>query len=289
MSKTIHQRAMLVNLKLSKWTATKYDKKISQEVAQNHNATADAGRYNKRLIEKGKHSYAALMSAFSELYSNHVQQTLPWSDEGWRLIPNTNYDKYTAMVRAGRMKIEQLLEDFLADYPAIQADAQRHQNGLYNPSDWPSVVDLRKRFSIKANFNPVPHTSDFRVDLDSETLAQITRETEERVNAAVQEAQKESFNRLHEVVRKISERLNDPEATFRDSLIENARELTDVLTRLNVADDPRLEEMRKRVEDLAQVSPEALRSLPFQRATTASEADRILADMQAVFEVQHGN
>jgi ABC-type transporter Mla subunit MlaD len=114
-------------------------------------------------------------------------------------------------------------------------------------------------------------------------MAQIARDTEERVNAAVLEAQKDSFNRLHECVTRISERLNDPKAIFRDSLIENARELTDVLTRLNVADDPRLEELRKRVEELAQVSPEALRTLPFQRATTAKTADQILADMQAVF------
>jgi len=50
----------------------------------------------------------------------------------------------------------------------------------------------------------------------------------------------------------------------------------------------RLEELRQRVEQLAQVSPEALRTLPFQRATTAKEADAILADMMAVFgEVQH--
>lgn len=288
MSKTIHQRAMLVNLKLSKWTATKYDRKVSMEVAQQHNAAVDSGRYNKRLIPKAKNTYAALMSGFSELYNNHIQQTLPWSDEGWRLIPNKNYQQYVAMVRDGRAKIDQLLEDFLDDYPAIQADVRQKANGLFNPADWPSVVDLRKRFSIKAQFNPVPAASDFRVELDSETLAQIARETEERVTAAVMEAQKDGFNRLHECVSRIAERLSDPKNVFRDSLIENARELTDVLTRLNVDDDPRLEELRQRVEQLAQVSPEALRTLPFQRASTAKEADAILADMMAAFgEVQH--
>jgi hypothetical protein len=283
MSKTIHQRAMLVSLKMSKWSAAKYDKKISLEVAEKHHADADAGRYTKRLIPKGKNSYAELMAAYSELQNKHYEQTLPWSDEGWRLLPNANYNQYVAMVRESRSKIESLLEVFIADYPAIQADVRQRVNGLFNPSDWPEPVDLRKRFSVKVDFNPVPAGQDFRVELDSAALAEIARETEERVNNAVIQAQQNAVDRLHECVTRISERLNDPEAIFRDSLIENARDLTDVLTRLNVADDPRIEALRQRVEQLAQVSPEALRTLPFQRASTAKEADAILADMMAAF------
>lgn len=288
MAKTIHQRAMLVSLKLSKWSATKYDKAISAEVAAKHNADADAGRYNKRLIPKGKNSYADVMTAFSALYADHCQQTLPWSDEGWRLLPMANHTKYVAMVRSHRSKIETLVEVFISDYPAIKDDVQRRVNGLFNPADWPSPMDLRKRFSVKVDYNPVPAGEDFRVEMDTATLEEIARDTEARVTQAVQGAQQDAVERLHECVTRISERLNDPKAVFRDSLIENARELTDVLTRLNVTDDPRIEELRARVEQLAQVSPEALRTLPFQRATTAHEADSILADMSAVFgEVTH--
>lgn len=283
MSKTIHQRAMLVTLKLSKWSATKYDKKISLEVAEKHNADSDAGRYNKRLIPKGKNSYAELMAGYSDLYASHIAQTLPWSDEGWRLLPNANYTNYVAMVREKRNTINNLLDAFIAEYPAIQADVKQRVNGLFNEADWPEPIDLRKRFGVKVDFNPVPAGEDFRVELDSATLAEIARDTEERVNNAVMQAQQSTVERLHECVSRISERLNDDKAIFRDSLIENARELTDVLTRLNVADDPRIEALRQRVEDLARVSPEALRTLPFQRKSTAHEADAILADMKAAF------
>jgi hypothetical protein len=285
---SIHSRAMLVSLKLSKWSAVKYDKKISAEVAAQHNADQDAGRYNKRLIPKGKNSYADLITAYGALYSEHVIQTLPWSDEGWRLLPMANHGAYVAMVRKHRAVIDVHLNDFLNDYPTIQDDVRRRVNGLFNAADWPSVIDMRKRFSIKVDFNPVPAGEDFRVDLDSATLADIARDTEERVNHAVVAAQQDAVNRLHECVSRIAERLSDPQNVFRDSLIENARELTGVLTRLNVTDDPRIEELRQRVETLASVSPEALRTLPFQRATTAQEADKILADMAAAFgEVAH--
>ena len=288
MSKTIHQRAMLVSLKISAWSAKKYDKKISQEVAAKHSASVDMGRYTKRLLPQDAKTYAALNVALGELRATHYEQTLAWSDEGWRVLPTANYTTYTSMVRQKKGQIESLLSDFIADYPALRAQAEALLNGMFKPEDYPEPMDLQKRYSVKVDFNPLPAGQDFRIDLDSASLDEIARDTEERVNRAVEQAQADAVERLHTCVSRIAERLNDPDAIFRDSLIENARELTGVLTRLNVTEDPRLEELRQRVEQLAQVSPEALRTLPFQRATTAKEADAILADMMAVFgEVQH--
>lgn len=120
-------------------------------------------------------------------------------------------------------------------------------------------------------------------DVLKRMAAEITRDTEDRVNNAVIQAQADAIDRLKGCVERIASKLADPEGIFRDSLIENARDLTDALTRLNVTDDPRLEDLRHRVEQMARVSPEALRSLPFQRATTASEAQNILDRMSAVF------
>jgi hypothetical protein len=284
----IHSRAMLVSLKISAWSARKHDKKVSQEVADNHHASGDVGRYIKKLFPQDAKTYAALNTALGELRAKHYEQTLAWSDEGWRLLPIANHGTYTTMVRQERARIDGLLSDFIAEYPTLRDQARQVLNGMFKPEDYPAPLDLQKRYSIKVDFNPVPTGSDFRVELDTATLEEIARDTEDRVTQAVKQAQEDAVERLHECVTRISERLNDPKAIFRDSLIENARELTDVLTRLNVTDDPRIEELRSRVEQLAQVSPEALRTLPFQRATTASEADAILADMNAVFgEVAH--
>jgi hypothetical protein len=279
----IHNRAMLVSLKLSKWTATKYDRKISAEVAASHNAAQDLGRYNKRLIPKGNNSYANLITAFGALYAEHTQQTLPWTDEGWRLIPMKNYQKYVDMVRTRRVEIETLIDEFISDYPAIKADMKQKANGLFNEADWPEPVDLKKRFSVRAIFNPVPAGQDFRVEMDSASLETLTREADERVKQAVEEAQRNAAERLYGCVQRIAERLADPKNIIRSSLIDNARDVTDVLTRLNVTEDPRLEALRLRVEELAAVSPEALRTLPMQRESTAAEADSILDEMKAVF------
>jgi hypothetical protein len=45
-------RAMLCLLSISMWSARKYDREASEEIAQRHGAQPDAGRYNKVLLPK---------------------------------------------------------------------------------------------------------------------------------------------------------------------------------------------------------------------------------------------
>ena len=78
-------------------------------------------------------------------------------------------------------------------------------------------------------------------------------------------------------------KLSQPEAIFRDSLIENARELCDVLTRLNLTDDPKLETLRRQTELLVQSEPQLLRDNPDVRVSTANEAQAILDAMTATY------
>jgi hypothetical protein len=154
---------------------------------------------------------------------------------------------------------------------------------MFRDEEYPSVEDLLKKYTIKVDFAPIPDGNDYRVQLDAQTLAEIARDTDDRVQKAVAAAQTDAVDRLREVVGKMVERLSQPDAIFRDSLIENAREVCDVLTRINVTEDADLEAMRQRVEDLARVSPDTLRTLPHVRKNTAAEADRILAEMSAIF------
>jgi hypothetical protein len=73
--------------------------------------------------------------------------------------------------------------------------------------------------------------------------------------------------------------------TFRDTLIENARELCDILKKLNVSDDPRLEQFRRETELLAQCDAKTLRHKKNGdlRAETAARAESILNEMTSAF------
>lgn len=78
------------------------------------------------------------------------------------------------------------------------------------------------------------------------------------------------------------ERLHDPKAIFRDTLVSNIVDLVNLLPALNVAEDPDLESMRSRVESiLAGLKAEDLREDKALRQETAKDAESILRDMQA--------
>ena len=316
----MHARAMLVKLTITAWSAKKYDKKVTRETNETHGATQDAGRYNKNLMPSDAESYKALNSHISAMRMIQYGNTLPWSDDGWRLLPVKNYQTHTDLVNQGQHTFNRLLSEFLADYPNLKQTARERLNGMFREDDYPS--DLQGLYSIKVEYAPVPRTEDFRVTLPSEEIALIASRTEERVQAAFKAAQADAVNRLFDVLSKIRERLTSSDvcsncdgtgatvetrnrvnkgqnvtcwqcdgcgrtdAKFHDTLIENAREVCDALTRLNVADDPRLEEFRAQAEQLAKTSPQTLRELPHVRQATAQGAQSILDAMQATFGAQ---
>src|ERR1017187_4195336 len=83
----ITERAMLAAVHISIWTAVKHDRKISRDVASQHGAHQGAGRYNKQLL-RGADKLDELRTLAGQVRQYFYQITLPWSDEGFRLLPS---------------------------------------------------------------------------------------------------------------------------------------------------------------------------------------------------------
>lgn len=291
----IHSRAMLVRLAVTGWDARRFDRKITREVNEQHAASPEAGRYNKHLLggKKAAPSHADAVSAGGAARSSFYEQTLPWADEGWRLLPTKNYEKFTDAMRKARSEHEEAVEKFLADYPGYREQARTLLNGMYREDDYPTVEALRSKFSFSIEFSPVPSEGDFRLDLPADQLVDIERSTQSRVEQATKDAMEDAWTRLRESLEKVRERLTGVDKsgkrkgkskTFRDSLIDNVANLADVLTRLNVTNDPNLEAMRKRVEDeLSDLDPKVLREQPKARQKAAKSADDILKAMSGLY------
>jgi hypothetical protein len=129
---------------------------------------------------------------------------------------------------------------------------------------------------------PVP-TNDFRVSLANDELARLQEDLEQRMVSVQQEAMSDCWHRLHKHVQHMADKLSDPNGIFRDSMLDNAQETCDLLSRLNIADDPNLEAMRRAVEDkLINHHPDSLRNDPDLRQDTADEARKIM-DAMSVF------
>lgn len=277
---TLNDRALLVQLSISQWTARKYDKKATRQVADANGTTMDVGRYNKALLPmNGLLDYVHKKS--SHIRTKFYENTLPWGIEGTMMLPTSNYLQFMTDFRKERDEWNTLVGNFVHNYDQLVRDAQRQLGSLYDPADYPSTIDIRTKFHMDMSVYPVPST-DFRVAIGSDELSRIQQDVERRVADAQTKAMQEVWTRLHDRVKHMAEKLADPKAIFRDSLVENAREICALLPRLNFADDPNLEAMRQQVEASLLKHPEALRTDPDLRRDTAAEAKAIM-DKMSVF------
>lgn len=279
---TVSARAVLVSLQLSTWSARKFDRKATAEVNDANRATADAGRYNKHLLAGAKEHRALLLLA-GAARQLHYDETLPWSNEGWRLLPTANYFAYTDKMRKERAKFDTLLSDFLDAYPDLRRAARVTLGDMYDEKDFPDVHVIASRFDWTTEFEPVPTSGDLRVDLPGDQIEAIEARVKDRVEQAARAAMKDAWERLREAVQRI-QRASREDGIVRGNLMDHAREVTDVLARLNVADDRDLEAMRQRVQrELTGISPDDLRKDDVLRQDTERRATDIMAAMSAFY------
>ena len=277
----LSDRALLVQLSISQWTARKYDKKATQEVASAFNTAKDAGRYNKSLLPMNDY-LDRVHKKTTFIREKFYKNTLPWGIEGTQMLPTSNYLQFMTDFRKEKNEWQTLVDQFVGNYDQLREDAKRVLGGLYNDADYPSQSDVGRKFNIDMAVFPVPAT-DFRCAIASDELSRIQQDVERRVADAQATAMKEVWSRLYDRVKQMAEKLADPKAIFRDTLVENLQEQCSMLSRLNFMDDPNLETLRQQVEGtLASHHPDALRNDPDLRRDTAAEAKAIM-DKMSVF------
>lgn len=280
---SLSDKALLVSLNISQWAARKLDKRETQELAAKHGTVEGVARVNKALLP-GADALDKVHKKTGEIRTWFYEQTLPWGMEGSRILPSANYMAFVQTMRTKILEWERLYGTFKQEYPALQAQARINLNGLYRDEDYPDVSEMDRKFKADVSFFPVPDAGDFRVSLSNDEIARIQQDVTERVEQAQAVAMRDCWDRLHKVVKHAHEKLADPKAIFRDSLVENAKELCALLPKLNLTSDPQLEAMRQELEGaLCKHTPEVLRQSGATRAETASKMADIMAKMGALY------
>lgn len=280
------EKAMLYRLNISQWTARRHDKSVSQEVASNHGTSVDSGRYNKVLI--AREALSKIATAQSSARNFHYQNTLPWMDDGARILPAANYFPYCEAMAKFRAEFDAEVAAFLDSYADYVEAARVRLNGLFDAADYPPAREIARRFAFDVIPMPLPDATDFRVDLGAGEESRIRAEIQDRTNAAIAGAVKDTWSRVHDVVSKMAERLRAysgaKDGAFRDSLVSNVRDLVDLLPRLNVTGDAELAETARRMaEQLCQYDAQALREDSALRDKVARDAESIMASMEGYF------
>lgn len=271
---SIQTQAMLVTLSVSCWTGRVQDKKVSAEVEQSHGAT-DAGRYNKLLVDKAHMD--PLVQFAGKVRQYHYKMTLPWLDNGARLLPSALFMEYSAQIRQFTSEYERVVDSFIQVYDArLVQDARQRLGTMYDPDDYPPGHELRAKFDITVDIVPVPDGQDFRVDVGDAERIRISRQISEAVATRQAQAEKDAWDRCRTVVSTIQARLSAPKPIIRESLIDNASELVRLLPGLNVGGNPEMQAVCDAIAFKLIVNPDVLRGSMSARKRVADAATEIL-------------
>ena len=275
-------KAMLVRFSTSCWGAKKNDSEVAEEVATKHKSDSSLGKFTKSLLKsEARNEYRKVCR---EAYALHRRFTLPW-DEGVGLLPASMFWKYNEEMEVLKRKAEELANEFVKEYRAEWsgglAQYKKALGDLFNAEDYPEPDQVKAKFGIRIRVQPLTNPNDFRVQLGNGTTDTVKQQMMDDLKADLSEALKAPWERLHKAVVKIHTRLADSDAVFRDTLIDNVKELIEILPALNVTGDPELTRLINSVKkDLCVDDVKALRKDEKFRAEVAKNAADILAGMK---------
>jgi hypothetical protein len=280
---SISSSAVLTELNISVWPAKKLDRTTTAIITANAVAVGDAAQVKKNLFAgTAMRSDIEKYAARIRLY--HNQHTLPWADKGSRLLPSKLFMDYKKTMNNMRDGFDNLCDTFYAAYPQLVEDAKLNLGTLYDADDYPPVEDVRAKFGFRLAIDPIPSAGDFRLDVGNEELEELKQSYEAKFEERVNEAMSTAWDRLHELLSRTSEKLADSggddasaKKRYHDTLITNAQDLCGLLTKLNVTNDPKLEEARRSLElTMLGQDIESIKESPQARSELKTKVDDIL-------------
>ena len=276
--------SMLVEFNASVWTARKLDKNTTEEVVYGKNAASkDAARVNKHLLA-GRTELSKIQAFITEVRTYVYDNTLPWSDSGLRLLPTVRFTEFNDYIGQKEQEFYDMIEEFKVVYPSLITAQAMALGDMFNRNDYPDAADIGAKFAFRVNYMPVPRAGDFRVDVGNEAQRELQERLAKMADERVENAMKEAWTRLHDHLKRMTERLavdtvagEIKKRRFHDTLITGGVELCAVLKSLNVIGDPKLEAARLELErTLRNVEADDLRENLDLREHVKTQVDSIL-------------
>ena len=278
---SISASAVLVELNISVWPASKLDREITDKVNTDASAVRGASQTKKNLfagtsLRKDISDFAARVRLY------HNKHTLPWADKGERMLPTALFMDYKQTMNGFEQTFNMMCNNFYIEYPRLVAEAPTALQGLYKAEDYPELTDVRLKFGFRRTVKPVPEAGDFRLDIPAYDLEEMRAEFMGQQDRKLAEAMREPWERLHKVLVGVSEKLTDVEGDdgkkrYHDTLLTNPLELCALLTKLNITNDPKLEEARRQVEvAMLNADMESIKEDADTRSELKSKVDAII-------------
>ena len=258
---TLSSKALVAHMTVGTWLGMRVDPSQSSAVR----------RVQERLIPKP--AFKGVITALGALRTHFYGHTIPWKDNGDRLLPTALFVPVMREHLALKHAFDETVERFVTD---IYQPARHRVHNRIDPADWPEPDDLRQRFRVDLVIDTVAAPDGF--DLGDERINAAVRA---KLTAAyalrVSKAQIHVWERLEAEVAHYSERMLSS-AIFRDSLLKHLAETIELAPAFNLLDDPELTSLATlELPCLLEPGLKQLRCDPLIRAAAGATAQKYLA------------
>lgn len=273
---------LLVSLVSTAWSARHLDRTLTSEVHKRHGISEKSGRYNKCVVDVDDPDFANNGKVRAAARSFLYQKTLPWATDGSRILLASAFTGFQTDMGEHERAVKAADEVLFAAYPRLKAKAKIDLNGAYNENDYPSQAELESKFRFVVKYLPVPSVNDFRVDLGKKTIAALEQQLRDEMESVAEQAMRDVWERLLKPVKNMAVQLSKPNGKVHDSIVGNIIDICKIIPDLNIADDPKLEELRKEIMKTLTRPTTIIRNDPAAKADLAKKAKAISAKMSAL-------
>jgi hypothetical protein len=267
----LEDSTIVVHLNLRVPTSLKRLPKIERSIAEMSSAASGRVRASKRILDSPL--IARGRSLVNALRAEHHALTLPWQQDGRRLLPLRFHTQHTELVSRAQDELGRIRSAIRVQYENLIEHDKATLGTLFNPGDYLSAERLAGRFRIECMSEPLTDTRDLRISLPGEEIEKLRAQIERQREVALAEATEGLWRQLEETIGRLVASLSDPRAKLYTATLRNLLDLCARLDGLNIADDSELAEMRTRIlADFSSLDLETARKEPGLRQGAAATA-----------------
>jgi predicted transcriptional regulator len=209
--------------------------------------------------------------------SIHYKYSWQWIEGGLRIMSTAVWDDFSKEINETQDMLDKAVRGVVKRYDELMDNAKRRLGKkLFHIEEFPTKEELRDRFKILIRTYPVPDKEDFRADIPEDVIENFEDNTKEQYQKAVNEM----WGRFRSVLEHAFEQLSKKEGKLFESVVENIKSLTELLPRLNIVEDAKLNELVEMANNAFEnVTIEQLRENTGKRKRKARAAKEILDKM----------
>ncbi len=258
------------------WFGTRKAVSTSQrdQMAAEFDADGQFLSAGKKLLNTKHPAFKALTSIKTETRAFWISNTLPFPEDGIRLLKQSAIDDFEANMRAARDDLAIAVVTLGNHYREIREEARQRLGSLFDPSDYPAT--LEGLFAVTWDY-PSVEPPDYLMELKPALYEAERQRVAARFDEAVRLAEEGFTTEFAAVVAHLCERLSGTDAdgkpkVFRDSAVTNALDFFQRFKSLNVSSNAQLDALVEQARDAVQgVQTKDLRKSAGVRATVAEQ------------------